>query len=74
VGVKSLIRLADGRSQSKISMTDVGGGAGSVFSLSSGCVSIEIAIVYRRYKNMESEKIGIPEFRRNLAGYLESGC
>ena len=22
---------------------------------------------------MESEKIGIPEFRRNLAGYLESG-
>jgi hypothetical protein len=57
-------------------MTDVGGGAvaGSVFSLSSGCVSIEIAIVYRRYKNMESEKIGIPEFRRNLAGYLESGC
>lgn len=31
------------------------------------------AIVYIRYTTMETEKIGMREFRENLAGYLEAG-
>src|SRR5438270_11373151 len=31
------------------------------------------AIVYTGYATMETEKIGMREFRENLAGYLEAG-
>jgi len=31
------------------------------------------AIVYTEYATMETEKIGMREFRENLAGYLEAG-
>src|SRR5438067_13908726 len=34
---------------------------------------IRSAIVYNEYTKMQTEKIGIREFRENLAGYLEAG-
>ena len=36
-------------------------------------VSAKCVIVYTGYALMETEKIGMREFRENLAGYLESG-
>lgn len=33
----------------------------------------QCAIVYTEYANMDTEKIGMREFRENLAGYLEAG-
>jgi antitoxin (DNA-binding transcriptional repressor) of toxin-antitoxin stability system len=35
--------------------------------------ALECAIVYTGYATMETEKIGVREFRENLAGYLEAG-
>jgi antitoxin (DNA-binding transcriptional repressor) of toxin-antitoxin stability system len=34
---------------------------------------LRYVIVYTEYATMETEKIGMREFRENLAGYLESG-
>ncbi len=35
--------------------------------------TLKNAIVYTEYATMETEKIGMREFRENLAGYLEAG-
>lgn len=35
--------------------------------------ALTYAIVYAEYATMETEKIGMREFRENLAGYLEGG-
>jgi antitoxin (DNA-binding transcriptional repressor) of toxin-antitoxin stability system len=36
-------------------------------------MTLKNAIVYTEYATMETEKIGMREFRENLAGYLEAG-
>jgi antitoxin (DNA-binding transcriptional repressor) of toxin-antitoxin stability system len=35
--------------------------------------NLKNGIVYTEYATMETEKIGMREFRENLAGYLEAG-
>ena len=36
-------------------------------------MTLKNAIAYKEYATMETEKIGMREFRENLAGYLEAG-